>query len=188
MRKANRITVLFLLFGILLFSPWLSAQESAAPVQAEPPPVPEGLKSPRATVGTFLTAMNDIKRGKPERIENAVATLDLSEVSQLVRAERGRDLAWMLLEIMDRTRVVEVGRVPDRTSGNPYLFQEYQNGTVRVSRVADGRWLFDRETVARLPAILDKLADRAKVKGKDTAKDEAYLPLHLRIRAKRPGS
>ena len=131
---------LFLLLGALLFAPWLSAQETAAPAAAEPPPVPESLKSPRATIGTFLNAMNDIKRGEPERIEDAITTLDLSEVSTLIRKERGRDLAWMLLEIMDRTRIVGVSQLSNRTTGRPYVFQKYQSGTVRVSRVADGRW------------------------------------------------
>jgi MscS family membrane protein len=177
---------LILLLALLLFTPWLTAQENGETAPAEPPPVPEGLKSPRATIGTFLNAMNDIKRGEPDRIEDAITTLDLSDVSQLVRNERGRDLAWVLLEIMDRTRVVAVNKLPDRSSGNPYVFQNYHNGTVRVSRVADGRWLFDQETVAKLPAILDELADKAKVKGKDNAEDEAHLPLHLRIRAKLP--
>jgi MscS family membrane protein len=180
--KANRITALFLLLGMLLSMPLVWADEGAVP--AESPPVPEGFKSPRATIGTFLNAMNDIKRGEPERIEAAVATLDLSEVSSLVRSERGSDLAWMLLEIMDRTRVVKVDRLPDHSQGAPYVFQAYERGAVRVSQVADGRWLFDRETVARLPAILDELAGRAKIKGK--AADEAFLPLHLRIRARLP--
>lgn len=186
MHKVNRITALLILLGILLFAPWLSAQEGKETPPAELPPVPETLKSPRATIGTFLNAMNDIKRGEPERIEDAVTTLDISQVSTLVQHERGRDLAWMLLEIMDRTRLVKVEHLPSRTTGNPYVFQQYKSGTVRVSRVADGRWLFDRETVAKLPAILDELAGKAKVVGKDKAVDEAYLPLHLRIRAKLP--
>ena len=184
MHHLNRIGILLL--GMLLFAPWLSAQEAAAPAAAEPSPVPEGLKSPRATIGTFLTAMNDIKRGEPERIEDAIATLDLSDVSPMIRKERGRDLAWMLLEIMDRTRLVGVSQLSNRTTGNPYVFQKYSSGMVRVSRVADGRWLFDRETVTKLPAIMDELADKAKVKGKDKVGDEIFLPWNLRIRAALP--
>ncbi|VAX07630.1 Potassium efflux system KefA protein / Small-conductance mechanosensitive channel [hydrothermal vent metagenome] len=166
-----------------------AAAPAPAPVAPPPPPsVPETLKSPRATIGTFLSAMNDIKRGKPERIEEAISTLDLSEVSNLIRNERGRDLAWMLLEVMDRTRIVGVGSLSNRTSGKPYIFQRYQTGVVRVSLTANGRWLFDKETVAKLPDILDELADKAKVKGKDKAGDDEYLPWHMRIRAKLPES
>jgi len=183
-----------LLSPLLLVLFMLPAAAQDAPAQTAPtlapaapsPPVPESLSSPRATIGTFLNAMNDIKRGVPERIEDAVSTFDLSDVSQLIRKERGRDLAWMLLEVMDRTRIVGVSKLSNRTTGKPYIFQKYNAGMVQVSRVADGRWLFDKGTVVNLPAILDELADTAKVKGKDKAGDEFYLPWHIRIRAKLP--
>jgi len=177
---------------VLILQP-VSAQDmpaqtapALAPAVTSPPPVPESLSSPRATIGTFLNAMNDIKRGMPERIDDAVSTLDLSDVSQLIRKERGRDLAWMLLEVMDRTRIVGVSKLSNRTTGKPYIFQKYNAGAVQVSRLADGRWLFDKETVTKLSAILDELADKAKVRGKDKAGDEVYLPWHIRIRAKLP--
>ncbi len=64
---------------------------------SEPAPtlavVPEALESPRATMATFLGAMDDVKRGRPDRIDDDLATLDLSEVNPLVQRERGRDLA-----------------------------------------------------------------------------------------------
>ena len=101
----------------------LQAKEGATEVAAEVgPQVPETLGSPRATMPSFLHAVNDIKRGHPQRIEDAVATLGLSEVNLMVRTERGRDLAWELLEVMDRTRAVDLEQVPERRSGEPYVF------------------------------------------------------------------
>ncbi|HEC16343.1 MAG TPA: mechanosensitive ion channel [Sedimenticola sp.] len=183
-----------LLFLLLLPALPALAQEAASPAAPPPapaappapPPVPETLISPRATMETFLHAMNDIKRGKPERIEDAITTLDLSQVNPLVRKERGRDLAWMLLEIMDRTRIVVVKRVPSRTKGKPYVFKKYKAGMIRISRMPDGRWLFDAETVEKLPDILEELADKARVKGKGKEEDELFLPWHMRIRARLP--
>ena len=185
-----------LLLSLLLFLLSLPAPAQEVPVPAAQPAVPvalvalppvsETLISPRATIETFLHAMNDIKREKPERIEDAVTALDLSQVNPLVRKERGRDLAWMLLEIMDRTRIVNVQKVPSRTEGKPYVFKKYKAGTVRISRVADGRWLFDAGTIEKLPDILEELADKAKVKGKGKKEDEVYLPWHMRIRAALP--
>ncbi|MCW8890148.1 MAG: mechanosensitive ion channel family protein [Sedimenticola sp.] len=145
---------------------------------------PSTLVSPRATMETFLHAMNDIKRGDPERINDALTTLDLSGVNQLVRKERGRDLAWMLLEVMDRTRVVDTNRVPARTSGKPYVFANYKSGTIRIAPIEDGRWLFDQEGIAKLPLILDELATKKRVKSDESEKN--YLPLHLRIRQQIP--
>ncbi len=177
--------VLLLLMFLAVAPAWGEEAPAEVAVQsAEPAPVPETLRSPRATMETFLSAMNDIKRGQPERIDDAASTLDLAEVNALVRTERGHDLAWTLLEVLDRTRIVNLKKISDRTRGDPYVFNKYHNGTVRISRQADGRWLFDAGTVAKLPAILDELADQARVQGKD--ENEAYLPLHLRIRAQLP--
>ncbi|WP_428609026.1 mechanosensitive ion channel family protein [Sedimenticola sp.] len=145
---------------------------------------PETLISPRATMETFLHAMNDIKRGDPQRIDDAVTTLDLSDISPLVRRERGRDLAWMLLEVMDRTRVIDTRRIPAGQNGKPYLFASYKNGTIRIAPMEDGRWLFEREGVAKLPLILDELSQTKRVKGSDA--DAQYLPWHLRLRQQIP--
>ncbi len=159
-----------------------SASEGAETKQ--PPQVPEALQSPRATMATFLHAMNDIKRGKQERMEDAVKTLDLSGVNPLVRKERGEDLAWSLLEVLDRTRAVDLERVPDRKEGDPWMFARYRNGEVRIRRMDDGRWLFDRETMDALPAILQEVANRARqVTGDDNSR---WLPLHIRLQQHLP--
>ncbi len=177
-----------LLLLILLFSfcqPVISQEsvETAEEAKQRLAP-PATLSSPRATIETFLHAMNDIKRGDPERINDAVTTLDLSGVNQLVRKERGRDLAWMLLEVMDRTRLVDTKRVPARTTGKPYLFSNYKSGTIQIVQMEDGRWLFGREGVDKLPLIMDELAAAKKVKEDENEKN--YLPLHLRLREQIP--
>lgn len=153
----------------------------SAPSKAAAPP--DTLISPRATMETFLHAMNDIKRGETQRIDDAVTTLDLSDVSPLVRRERGRDLAWMLLEVMDRTRLIDTGRIPADRTGEPYLFARYKNGVIRIAPMEDGRWLFDRESISRLPLILDELSATKRIKGDD---DVQYLPWHLRLRQQIP--
>ncbi len=177
---------LVLLFLALLALGAPAEEKAPAEKPAEKPPaVPAALESPRATMGTFLHAMNDIKRGKPERIEDAVSTLDLSEVNPLVRRERGEDLAWMLLEVLDKTREVNLDRVPARKEGKPWVFGRYGSGEVRIGRVEDGRGLFDRETSAALPAILEEVATRqTQVSGAGNAE---WLPLHIRLRQQLPG-
>lgn len=174
-----------LVFLLCLFAaPPLWADEATQ--AATTAPVPPGLVSPRATMQTFLDAMNDIKRGEPERIEAAVQTLDLGDVNALIRRERGADLAWMLLDVMDRTRLVELRKVPQRSTGSPWVFSRYAAGSVTVARTADGRWLFDRETVNRLPAIHAELEDKARVVGDD--EDTSHLPFHLRLRGQLPAA
>lgn len=175
-----------IVFLLLLQSLNSWAEESTKDLEKSPEPaaVPESLKSPRATMTTFIRSMNDIKRGQPERIQDAVSSLDLDAVNKLVREEQGRTLAWTLLEILDRTRVIQLDRVPARTKGKPYTFHTYSNGKVRISRLKDGRWLFDQETIAKLPAILDGLGEKKKVKG--VAQGNKYLPWHIRLRQSLP--
>ena len=185
------IQSLALLFVLSLPAVSLAAQgQQAAPAQAAvqakqaEATVPQELQSPRATMATFIHAMNDIKRGKPERIEEALRTLDLSEVNPLVRRERGSDLAWMLLEILDKTRRIDLERIPNHREGKPWVFERYGSGVVRISRSEDGRWLFDRETVAALPAILDEVVQRKrKVEGLE---NDQWLPFHICLQAQLP--
>ncbi|MCU7919239.1 MAG: mechanosensitive ion channel family protein [Candidatus Thiodiazotropha sp. (ex Epidulcina cf. delphinae)] len=148
--------------------------------------IPTGLKNPRATMETFLRAMNDVKRGSPDRIETALTTLDLSAVNPLVRRERGGDLAWMLLEVLDRTRIIDLKTIPAHSEGAPYLFQNYKYGEVKISRNESGRWLFDRDTIAKLPAIMDEVATAKRVSGKD--EEAGHIPWHIRFRQKIPAS
>ncbi len=182
--KTPSTLCVLLLLSILLPTAGSAAEGQEAAETTAPPSVPAGLVSPRATMETFLSAMNDIKRGDPERIEGAITTLDLGDENTLVRRERGTDLAWMLLDVMDRTRLVNLKKVPARKEGNPWVFSKYDSGVVRIARQADGRWQFDRETLARLPSIHDELADKARVVGGD--EDISHLPFHLRLRAQLP--
>jgi len=174
------LPALFLVLALVstvMLPPSAAADEHAA---AEAEAVAATLASPRATLGTFLAAMNDIKRGHPDRLDDALATMDLSDISALVQQERGRDLAWTLLEIMDRTRVIDLEKVSARETGEAWLFKRYPKGDISIARVADGRWLFSKTSLAAAPAILDSLSNTARVKGSD--KDDAWLPWNLRLR------
>ncbi|MES9893805.1 MAG: hypothetical protein ABW141_02780, partial [Candidatus Thiodiazotropha endolucinida] len=156
------------------------SEKTSEPEVSAKEAIPENLSSPRATMETFLHAMNDIKRGAPDRIEAAVSTLDLSDINPIVRKERGQDLAWMLLEVLDRTEIINIEKIPNRVDGSRYLFKRYERGEVAISRTDSGRWLFDRNTINSLPTIMDEVATTERVSGKD---DEAsYVPWHIRLR------
>ncbi|MCU7906982.1 MAG: mechanosensitive ion channel family protein [Candidatus Thiodiazotropha sp. (ex Epidulcina cf. delphinae)] len=189
--SVKQILLHFISIAVLFFSaqagwaeePRQHAKDGAEVVRET---IPTGLKNPRATMETFLHAMNDIKRGSPDRIEAALTTLDLSAVNPLVRKERGDDLAWMLLEVLDRTRIINLKAIPAVDEGTAYLFQNYKNGEVRISRSESGRWLFDRDTIAKLPAIMDEMATEERVSGKDD--EVGHVPWHIRFRQKIPAS
>jgi len=145
-----------------------------------------GLSSPRETFTTFLHSMNDIKRGKPERIAKATSTLDLSAINPLIREEKGRNLAWMLLEAIDKTKIVKLDTIPAEKSGSPYVFAQYQNDTISIIKSHNGRWLFSQNTVSSLPAIIDELASKKTLKVDD--KNAQFIPWHIQFRQQLPES
>ncbi|MET0123058.1 MAG: mechanosensitive ion channel domain-containing protein [Candidatus Thiodiazotropha sp. 6PLUC9] len=190
MYRINHLnTLLFiLLLTCLINSSWAEETSETNPEESktESVTIPQTLKSPRATMETFLHAMNDIKRGSPERIEAAISTLDLSSINSLVRKEQGSDLSWMLIEVLDRTRVIELDKIPNNPDGQTYLFHSYENGDIRIARTESGAWLFDQNTVSQLAAILDEVADTDRVSGKD--EESSKIPWHIRFRQKIPDS
>ena len=48
----------------------------------------------------FLAAMNGVADGQADRMADAVACLDLSEISEIIRDERGPELAIDLKEVI----------------------------------------------------------------------------------------
>ncbi|SHJ52397.1 mechanosensitive ion channel family protein [Cycloclasticus pugetii] len=143
-----------------------------------------GLSSPRDTFSTFLHSMNDIKRGQPEKINKAISTLDLSAINPLVRDEKGRDLAWMLLEAIDKTRIVKLENIPDNKSGAPYVFAQYKNDTISIVKSYNDRWLFSQETLSSLPNIIDQLASKKTLKVED--QNAQFIPWHIQFRRQLP--
>lgn len=175
--------ILGVIFISLLAQNFAFAQESidTTPRADEPPPIPNSLVSPRATMETFLGAMRAVRDGKNEKFEQAIAALDLSEISPLVRAEKGRDLAWILQEVIDRTRKPDLNRFSERTIGEPFVFQIYKNGKIEIDFTEHQGWRFSSGTIAALPALLDELPNSDKAKG--TGEISAIrMPLHLQLR------
>lgn len=160
------------------------AAASAAAV--EPKPVPDELTSPRATMETFLGAMAATRAGETDRIELAITTLDLSDVNPLVRAEKGSDAAWILQEVIDRTRIPNTKRFSTRKTGKPYVFHTYESGRIEIVFIEDAGWKFSTDTVAALPAMLDEVSATEKVEGANDA--AVSMPIHLRLRAMIPTS
>jgi len=187
-RLLHSLGLVALLFCVVGGTPVLAQgtnDQAAAPQAAsEPAPVPKNLASPRESLRTFLGAMNDIKRGDAQRLEDALSTMDLSEVNPLVRKERGESLAWQLLEIMDRTRVIDLRRVPLKPKSTEWIFAKYEQGVIRMRRQDDGRWLFDASSLRQVPAIYEVISAQKPVTG--LAANDEYLPWEIRLQRMMP--
>lgn len=127
---------------------------------------PDGLKSPRDTMRTFLTAMNEDRPGE------AAAALDLRQINSVIRDDEGPRLAALLLAILNRTEYIDLSRIPDEPAGEPFLYRSYTQratgqavGSIVLARQEDGGWRFTPTTVKELDAIWQTVKDQPLMSG-----------------------
>ncbi|MCU7960782.1 MAG: mechanosensitive ion channel family protein [gamma proteobacterium symbiont of Bathyaustriella thionipta] len=150
---------------------------------AQVEPVPDSLRSPRATFQTFLDSMNAVKQGQTQAIQEAVSTLDLSNVNNIVRKEHGANLAWRLFDLLQRNVKIKAKKAPSYENGKPWVLAKFDSGSIVISRQADKRWLFSASSLQALQAILQELDKKGVVQKAET---EKFLPWHLRFREQLP--
>lgn len=88
--------------------------------------------SARATMRTFLFSMHPDRQAQRDR---AISALDLSQVPDLVREERGETNANILKFILDRHSYVWLYGIPDTTEGPRYVHLEREEGRIIIARV-----------------------------------------------------
>ncbi|MFT7583337.1 MAG: hypothetical protein ACI9MR_005024, partial [Myxococcota bacterium] len=163
----------------------LPGSSNSAPAAAEVAAVPDGLRSARATMQTFLmatvAAADDAQR---HRIADAVACLELAGIPVAAREDAGPELAIKLKEIIDRVRLVDYATIPDEANGSPYVFfqDEKTRYAIVIDRTADGQWRFSSDTVVHIDALYRSLSSRARVAGVGAAPSGLSPSLWLRER------
>jgi MscS family membrane protein len=126
--------------------------------------------NPRDTMLSFMSAMDDYRRGLlihdqhlQDRIDEAVRTLNLEEYPRLLQQERGREAAILLKEVIDRIVVIDYERIPAQTElvGGPLLRWRLRDTEIAISRVDQGErvgeYLFSKDTVYRSREFYDKV-------------------------------
>ncbi len=151
-------------------------QESPQPT-VTPRPVPESYATARSTVTTFLRSFYDTDA--PD-LDRAASCLDLSDLPPTVRAIQGRELAVMVKQVMDRTRLIDISAVPADPDGDPWVFASYEAGAIVVARQPSGRWMFTSDTVRRLPGMLAEVEGREVVEGVERSPDAVTPATWLR--------
>ncbi|MFQ5591171.1 MAG: mechanosensitive ion channel family protein [Phycisphaerae bacterium] len=161
-------------------------EEGASPTAGAEQKAPRepDLSSPRATMREFLVAFQEALGEHPERIDDAVACLDTSELGEDDTGERARQLARRLHSIIDKQGVT-LGDIPEKTDGmSEFVFYrgkvaegvaaESPIPEIRLERDgATGHWLFTTSTLDSLPALESELASRAEVPESTEAKAPA---------------
>ncbi|OUR72672.1 mechanosensitive ion channel protein MscS [Methylophaga sp. 41_12_T18] len=178
------VQVCLLTVSLLLGTTVVNAEQQAATVNVVVQQAPASLKSPRATMRTFVTAMEAVAGGQSQKLDLAIATLDLSNTAALIRHDKGRELAYSLSSVIERSKKVVLSTISNKTSADTYTFGHYSQGNVELVKQDDGRWLFSKDTMMALPAILEGLLDEpAKYGAKEP---QIALPVSIKIRSQMP--
>jgi MscS family membrane protein len=122
-------------------------------------------RSPRATVRTLLTAIT-VAQANPQVIQDAAACLDLGGPAA---DQPNAGLLATQLEAVLRARDVDTELIPDNPEGTVYVFPEGNGQRIALARTPDGRWLFDRATVAAIPRLYAEAQKRLQEKNKEAA-------------------
>ncbi|RKY14889.1 MAG: mechanosensitive ion channel family protein, partial [Planctomycetota bacterium] len=147
--------------------PGLTSEDSATSAQAPASAdVPADRRTPRATMRSFLSAMNEVARGNEDALEDALACMDLSELATVIRHETGVAAAVQLKEAMDRLEFVDATAIPNQADAPAWTFASRREGRVRLVRGEDGAWVFDAETVRAAPLLYAAVAKLSRLAGR----------------------
>ncbi len=135
------------------------------------------LSNPRATMQTFLLAMQDAVGEHPERINDAVQCLNLSELEgdEAAKSERAQRLATRLHVVVDKiaVRLDDIPENPESLSFIVYAFGADEDGhdasqIVIASDPVASAWLFTPQTLSSMVSFEQSVAETVKP---DEAKD-----------------
>jgi MscS family membrane protein len=139
----------------------------------------EGHQSPRATVRTLLVGV-PLAKGAPKLIKEAVSCLDLSALPADQRDTGG--LLANQLEAVLRDMDVDTNSIPDKIDDAVYVIPNSSGHRIALRRMPDGRWLFDRETVAQIPKLYLETQKHRESRNKEAA-SLSVSPEHASARA-----
>lgn len=142
------------------------------------------LSNPQATVKQFINAMTKVTSGDEEALSLAIETLDLSEVSQLIRDERGQQTARLLFTILQLADIPKLEQIPAQTLKQSYVLFRSEQGNIVLRQNELKEWLFSSKTVDTVPQIFQALTDNHTI---DTNGESAQmLPTSVQLRSQMP--
>lgn len=174
-----------------------AASQPAGPASApasQPTTEPAGPQdprsSPRSLMAEFLSAVGDSEE-KPERIQDAVRCLDLSEMAREnpeIAQRRGPSLARHLDEVIEALiNVYGKSRweIPRQPTGNRVVFPAKGDVQIIMVRGEDGLWRFSAETIAALPKLREQIQQKREAKEKESPSTEAAADVPSELRSAR---
>lgn len=133
----------------------------------------EKLKSPAQTMRTFIEAMDRIKKGTSSSFDEAILTIDLSEIDPNLKQLTGKITSERLINTIDRIAKISYGHIPTYTTGPKWYFRKQSvsvgNNThdveIAIAKTPDGVWKFSPETVSSIENFYSSVAQLRVVEG-----------------------
>ncbi len=188
--RSVRLRILYLLFTILILHSTLRGADVDSPTAgpakeaSESPDVTASqTASPRAAMKTFIEGMNRHGRKEKGGLDDAMRTLDLSQMDSVIRKTKGPELAFTLKEVIDRTALIDYSEISNEPDAEPHVIpvevEGRRIGQIAIARMDSGDWKFTSATLDNIYDLFGATASVEKIKGV-VVQDE--LPVGLRLR------
>ena len=177
------LNTVLLAVSLMVYLPVIHAG-SVEPIKVIVEEVPQSLSNPRETMKTFVNAMEAVNADDKKQITDAISTLDLRDINELIRTSKGKEFAHTLSSVIERSKKVVFSSIATNPKDGRYVFGRYSQGQVEIILQSDGRWLFSRQTISALPAILEGLLSEPAKQG--TKDPQVSLPFYIKVRSLLP--
>lgn len=150
----------------------------------------QALKSPRATMRTFLGAMNELWERPVAGWKKAVSTLDRPEDDPNDGQQEARELYAILnrIELIDVDTLPDVDDVAEKNLESYRFFPNRKTqgaalrrmkrgpvGSIVLAKGEDGLWRFDRNTVEKIPELYQQMRTMPLVAGDEILTVSDYI-------------
>jgi MscS family membrane protein len=143
-----------------------------------------GLASPKVALLQFLNAMQRVGSGDASAMSEAMATMDLSRLSGVIRQERGAELARLLYRLLQAHDVNSAANVGAAPTGNEWIVLRLDQGRIVLKENTQFGWQFSAETIAILPSLYESsIAQKGKAM---TGENGVALPVAAQVRDAMP--
>ncbi len=145
---------------------------------------PGKLSSPEATVSHFISSMDKVRLGDENKLSDAVSTLNLEKINVLIRKERGKRLAWLLSEVINRIPNIDTKKFPSIIGNEEWILETFEKGSISLERKSDGSWLFSSSTLSSLPEIYESVSHLGALRKIQSGSEN--LPWDIKLRSNVP--
>lgn len=131
------------------------------------------LKSPQETMRTFIQAMEKVKSGSTGAFNEAMMTLDLSQIDSNARQITGKITAERLINTLDRISKINFAHIPNYETGPKWFFRKQTvnigdnvfDVEIAIAKTSEGVWKFSPETVSSIENFYTSVANLKVVDG-----------------------